>query len=215
MSDLLALCGSFVALFCAAILVACAFTRLATMGKRRLPPLDAHTPMRLSTLSGVYRARLVTADANGLVLTAPLQRDHYVPIRPGERVSVEAPVPNGVVLFRTTVTERRSEPHEVCLASPKEVHFSDRRHEARDKRWAGFKITLNGHRAELLDVSPHGAKVLCETRVATGELCLLTLPQPLGQARGWALECTPAAFGTSQGTVIRFRFYEALKLPEL
>src|SRR5690242_6540551 len=62
--------------------------------------------VRLRTEAGVFRTNFLSLEKSGWVLSAPLSRDNYVPLREGEQVIVEASTPQGLLVFRTTVAER-------------------------------------------------------------------------------------------------------------
>ncbi len=168
--------------------------------------LVAGEAVRIVTPDGSYRCRVVSFGTKGLVTTAPIFRDHYVPLRPGLEVFVQAPCPEGLATFRSTILRRDKDEREFLLAAPTQVRYSERRSEPRSRRVEGEYATLNGESARLVDLSAHGAKVVTTADVAPGDLVTVELPKAAGTAVGWALETRPASLRDRRAVEVRVRF---------
>jgi hypothetical protein len=165
--------------------------------------------LRLRATSGVYRCRYHRAVPVGWVVGAPLRRDHHVPLRPGENVVVEAPVPGGVQVFRSEVLDRIAATHELVLRQPTRVEAWDRRSEPRTPAPEGLLIELNGEMAGVVDSSPNGLRVLTLARLEPGEAIRLRVD---GELRyGWVLECLSAVWHGVSAREVRIR----LQSPEV
>lgn len=159
-------------------------------GRVRLyPPIGI---LRLRADSGVYRCRYHRVVPAGWVVGAPLRRDHHVPLRPGESVVVEAPVPGGVQVFRSEVLDRIAATHELVLRQPTRVEAWDRRSEPRTTASEGALIKLNGEMAGVVDAAPNGLRVLTLARLEPGEAIRLRVDGELRD--GWVLECLSAVW---------------------
>lgn len=144
--------------------------------KRRFnsSPLSGGT-LRLRTPSGVYRARFLRTTSEGWVFSAPLKRDAYVPLRPGESVTAECPTENGVLLFRSHVVSRDAETHEFTIEKPKATHARERRSGKR-ARVSNVAVDIDSIQASLVDISEGGARAVVARRFANGERVAVKLP---------------------------------------
>lgn len=182
---------------------------LITYRRRVLPiglPVEENTSCRLVGPGGDYRSYYLRATRKGLVFSAPLHRDNFVPLRVGEKVMVQAPAENAIITFRTEIVGRDPETHEFLLAKPERIRRVDRRAELRDTTLAGEAVEINQEPGELVDLSAYGAKILTATPVLPGDTVRLELPFEYGTAYGWILEATPAAFGPHLGHTVRIKF---------
>lgn len=135
----------------------------AGFGLRRLrrafvPPPNAK--LRLRTGAAVYRCRFIAEGPLGWIVSAPLQRDAYVPIEVGAPLACEATVEEGVALFDSRVRFRRSDPAHgatLVLEAPRNVRRLNRRDDPRLP--ASDEVTLDGQPARLLDLSQGGARL--------------------------------------------------------
>lgn len=123
----------------------------------------------------VYRTRFLSATPEGWVLAAPLSRDRYVPLRIGEKLTIEAACDQGLVLWRTEVVARAMDPHTFTVRKPEPARPQNRRRECRMPGSPWPEATLDGRPVELLDVSPRGCRVLADTRLAIGALVRVRL----------------------------------------
>jgi hypothetical protein len=180
---------------------------LTSFGRRRrieLPTVRPNTSLRLVGPGGVYRCYLIRTDREALVVSAPLHRDHFVPLRPEERLMVQMPVQDGLVTFRTEVLSRNADDHTVRLTYPQQYRLVDRRSEPRSVGVAGQAAIVNGSTAELLNLSAGGARVKTRLALRAGERIEVTLDQTACQ--GWALESIPDSLGTLPARNVRVRF---------
>ncbi len=197
--------------FVGSLMISYGLTRL--FGGRAIQPPIVGGTVRLKTTSGVYRTRLLAVDAAGWHLTAPLSRDAYVPLRPGEEVVLEAPVMGGAILARTSVASRDADTHEVIVAMPKRAHSIERRETRRVSESEGLPAKVESKAAVLLDVSPFGARVECEAEVGSGERVRLDLPWSEEPVFAWVLEVLPVLGTHGRWTACRVRFEDRAQMP--
>lgn len=209
MDELLRLVGATTLLFTGCLLISygVASARRAYRPKVALPE---NAPARLVGVNGVYRCHYQRTTPTGLVFSAPLQQDRYVPIRPGEKLLVQVPSPDGALTFRTQVALRDAETHELVLEHPAYVRRVDRRSESRDSRCRGTMALVNGDEAVLWDLSAGGAKVLTPTAITPGESVSVKLPEGLGEAHGWALDSRTEAVDGALLKAVRIQFEQPL-----
>jgi len=193
----------------------CAF--LAYVLMRWLQPHSALLPLegsilRVKCAHGVFRSRLIAIDAKGWRIAAPISRDNFVPLRPGEKLVVEAPVSGGALLTHTTVLERPGEGNELLLARPSRATKLERRETERRTDLRGT-CTVERLSATLLDISSYGARLWCSVRVAAGDRIRIDLPWIEEPVFAWVLEIVPAPDQGASRTLCRVRFEERLRLP--
>lgn len=171
------------------------------LGRKRNPPPPG-TTLRIRAHSGVYRSRLLSTAENLWRMSTPLQRNHYVPLREGEPITIEAPIPGGVYLFKTTVLHCDADKNELSFLVPPLTAPRERRQE---QRWVRqVPITLDDAPATLVDVSRLGARVKTSQRVKLGDRVKLMLAE--GLIVGWVIEAWPAKSGEPFADVLRVRF---------
>jgi hypothetical protein len=173
-------------------------------------PIAENTRVRMVGPGGSYRCYFVRRSKKGLVFSAPLQRDRYVPVRVGESMMVQAPVGDSLVTFRSSVESRDADSHEFVLAWPLRIRQVDRRSENRDKSVVGSIVRLNGEPASLIDLSAGGAKVMSNAVVEAGASVSVELPEQTETVYGWALESVPSSHGSAITREVRVRFEEPL-----
>lgn len=209
MLELLQMVGFLALLFAASMAVSYAVTARKRK-KLLIVPLPENTRVRMVGPGGSYRAFFLRQTKNGLVFSAPLQRDHFVPVRIGEALMVQAPLDDSIVTFRSTVTHRDPVTHELTLAAPSRIKHSDRRTEDREANLRGAIVKANGETSTLLDLSAGGARIVTTAPIEPGDTVRLELPMDYGTAHGWALESIAIAQGRSQAREVRLRFEEPL-----
>ncbi|HXH59766.1 MAG TPA: flagellar brake domain-containing protein, partial [Fimbriimonadaceae bacterium] len=170
--------------------------------------LPANTPVRLLGPGGAYRCHFLRRDEERLVFSSPIQADHYVPIRTGERLLVQAPGDNCLVSFRSEVAERDPDTHEIVLEEPEHIRRVERRTNKRSSALNGEDALLNGDIATLIDICTTGAAIITRRRTNPGERVNLVLPVTNLDTYGWALESSQAAFGIHPGYKVRIQFEE-------
>lgn len=186
--------------FTVSALIAYALTEMRA--RKRCTPPEVGTTLRLRAASGMYRSKLLAVDSSGWKISAPLSRNNYVPLRVDEVLTVEAPVPGGVYLFKTAVIGRDGETHELTLQAPLNVAPQDRRAVRRCSRDSA--VTLDGVRGVLVDISPLGARLKTEHHVAPGDRVRLDLPE--GRMYAWVLDSWPTRHGDEWRENVRLRF---------
>lgn len=156
----------------------------------------------------MYRCYFIREERDTLVVSAPLHRDHFVPVRPEEKLMVQLPVPDGLVTFRTYVVSRDSDDHTLRLAKPTHYRLVDRRAELRSTQVAGQAAVVNGSGAELVNLSAGGARVRTPLSLRAGERVEVKIGE--GACFGWALESIPDVLGTLPARSVRVRFESPL-----
>jgi hypothetical protein len=210
--SILQLSGTLLAVLAASGLISYGLMRLSLRSRGSLAPLVGGT-VRIKTIRGVYRSKLVRAGAEGWVLTAPLSRDAYVPFRVGESVVVEAPVAGGSILARTSIKHRDIETHELVLAPPRKMHPVERREMQRVQDPQGMTASLEGRPANLLDFAPFGARLECASGLASGERVRLDVPWMAEPIFGWVLEVLPSEGTQGRRMICRVSFEERAGIP--
>jgi hypothetical protein len=185
------------------------FYAVAAATNRRKPAtldLPEGSLLRLVAPSGTYRTRLVNVTSRGIIVSAPLQHSSYVPLHPGEKIIVQAPMPEGIITFRCEVANRSADEHEIVLTRPERVRKHDRRSEPRFTIWEDKPVKVNRGEGALVDLSAGGAKVFTMEVVRPGDFLSLFLPEGFGEVSGWALEAIPASRHGRKGSELRIQF---------
>lgn len=176
--------------------------------KQAINELVPNAPLRMRSLSGVYRSRFVGFREGNLQVGAPMMRDAFVPLRVGEPLTVEAPVENGVLIFRTEVLGRCGDSKTFLLQRPPNLRRTERRHELRTTRFAGTPGTLNGEWAELQDLSKHGASFHSFGTFLAGDVIKVEVPRFGAALLGWVLDVQPISIDSRTASVVRMRFVD-------
>jgi len=175
--------------------------------KRRAAPLPRiPTSVRIRARHGIYRAFLESIDKAGWLISAPLQRDVYVPLQPGEEIIVEAPTSSGVLLFRSVVTDRCSDAKHIMLETPRRSRYLDRREEPRNERVAGRCVQIDGHIAELVNLSLNGVCALVKGEITRGTRVRFWCPSSKEERYGWVLDSTADVLDGAPARRVRIRF---------
>lgn len=175
--------------------------------------LQPDAVLRLRSVSGVFRTRLIEERADGLLIGAPLYRDCYVPFQPGERLLVETPCASGVAFFASTVVSRFENPHTFLIERPKQLVRKERRSSPRFVPPDGHNVLVNGTHGVVENLSQDGARLLTCLELEAGESIEIDLGQG-APTRAWVLAIEPASLGSRQGASVRVRFAEPIQLPE-
>ncbi len=165
-------------------------------------PPEVGTTLRLRSTSGVYRSKLMAIAGNEWSISAPLSRNHYIPLRVDESLTVEAPVKGGVYVFKTVVCGRDNENHEFKIRPPVNISPRDRREVKRCERSEPAQV--DGHPAHLVDISALGARLKTARRLTVGDRIRLDLAD--GMLFAWVLESWPTRHGDDWREVVRVRF---------
>jgi len=205
MSELLHFVGLMAVLFAGSMGIAYMVTSLKRGRALCLDISEGHS-VRVLMPGGAYRCRFVRQDRGGLVLTAPMEQDRFVPVRPGESVMIQAPQNDSLLCFRSDILGRDGKLHEFTVANPSTIKRIERRGEKRDKSYLGSKAKLNGVSADMIDLCTMGAKLVSPAIVAAGDFITLELPMGLGKIEGWALATHPAAFEGKPAREVRIKF---------
>jgi hypothetical protein len=187
----------------AAISISWLFLRLAEVHRVRSEPPVGST-LRIRAASGIYRSQLERLEACYWTISAPLQRDHYVPLRVGEELVIEAATDRGALLFRGEVVERRSDPHVLVIQRPKRIHAVDRRDHRRWPHMQGAALSVEGEHASVVNLSEGGARLQTSLRVKRGERVRIDMPCGR-EVFGWVL--------ATEGNEHRIRFEELIEAP--
>lgn len=157
------------------------------------------TILRIRANSGCYRSRIESTSGSLWAISAPIQRDGYVPLRVGEELVVEGGALGAAVIFRTEVAAR--ETGVLRVRRPKKIHRVERRHYRRNPALTGVKVSVDGATGRILDFSEGGAKVETSFRVVRGGR--VSVQFPWGASVGaWVM--------STEGREARLRFEELI-----
>lgn len=162
--------------------------------------------LKLLTPSGAYRCQVESSGPKGIVTTAPLYRDSYVPIRIGEKVVVQVPYEDRLLTFHSSVLARDGVYHRMTLAFPTAYRLSDRRSVPRTKLQERVETQLNGAPAAFVEVSSMGARIVTLEKVGPGDFVNIEITAGGEKVSGAVLGAEPAAIGNRMGREIRVRF---------
>jgi len=180
--------------------------------RRRKPPVpQVNAVLRILTSGTVYRAHFVGVQPEGWAFTPPLQRDNYVPLRPGEPLVIETVMNGGVMIFRTTLKARHNSPPLLIADKPTSWHLDDRRESIRIGEVGHVQTKLDGDRVGLVDVSACGARVRSQARKAPGERVKLEITGMAEAIYAWVLDVSRKG----DRYMIRLRFEETADLTAL
>lgn len=207
MNDSLQLLGTLVLVFAASFATAYAW---AAIRRKPVRAPQINTVVRFHSGTAVYRAVFLGESKGGWLLSAPLQRDHHVPIRVGEQLRCEIVTPEGVRCFRSEVLERSSEPWRLLIRRPDRVGLRERRDTPRRKDLAGLRAHLDGEPSVLVDLSDLGAKVASAHAPVKGERLRVELPWLIQPQFAYVLDVSAPASTEQKGVEVRLRFEEPL-----
>lgn len=177
----------FVGLFFIAASVGYIITVLMD-SKRRVPVPAVGTVFRFRAPQAMYRTRFLGV-RNGLwAFSAPLSRNTYVPLHPGERLIAEGCFPNGVLLFRTEVAGRSLEDHSFEVKPPADGRLKERREDERVLLPFDRPVFVERVESKALDLSPCGIRVDTRAHLQRGERVRIDLPDRAEPLFGWVLE---------------------------
>jgi hypothetical protein len=208
MSDLVQLFGYFALCFASAMVVSFTWTTYRDRRKRLVMPEG--TMLRLRCRHGVYRSKVLAETSTGWEISAPLQRDHHVALRPGESLVVQAAIEGGAVMFKSEITGRLCDSHALVIRKPSEFSRIERRTERRVASKLRRDAYLEGEAARVLDISQLGARIATRAPVSRGERVKLSIcgrPEPMF---GWVLETVPGSELGYDSAEVRVRFEEIL-----
>ncbi len=204
MQEILLLLISFSAVFALGIIAARAWISLRTRAKGdELSPVE-NAKVRMKTSTALYRCRLISRDHNGWVFTAPMQRDHFVPISVGEQITCEVIANGGLIVFSTIVISRRAIEGSIVVAAPKSVKLQNRRDQT-DRKQVDMDVVVAGKNGAVIDLSPGGARVKIQGFEREGNMVRIDLPT--GESRGATVVDSK---NDHLGSVIRLKFDEPI-----
>jgi hypothetical protein len=202
MENLASLIVFFATGFAVALFAGWLYTQAVTRARRQVEPAVGAV-LRIRANSGMYRSKIVQVGKSVWTLSAPLQRDHYVPFRVGEEIVIEAAGKRGALVFRSEIVARDANTHELMIRRPLEVHEVERREHKRWPHLNGSKVQVDGVNGRILDLAQGGARLEVSTRLRRGDR--LRLDTPWGQTLfAWVLESEPGQ--------VRVRFEELVEL---
>jgi hypothetical protein len=188
--------------------VAVAYVATGRKPKPKATPKLGAT-LRLRGAGGIYRAKLLGFDEDRWRISCPLSRNNYVPLRIEDRLTIEAPVEEGVIVYRTQICGRDDENHEFLVDAPDDAKVTDRRQEKR--RPLDLEVRVEGHEGRIVNLSSLGARILTNRASSIGERIRLELAD--GLVYGWVLDFWPARAGEDYRESVRVRFEEVFSLP--
>jgi hypothetical protein len=179
---------------------------------RRKPAMapQINTVVRFRSGAAVYRSVFLGETKGGWLLSAPLQRDHHVPVRVGEELRCEIVTAQGIRHFRSEVLERSSEPWRLLIRRPGKVELRERRDTPRRKDLSGLRADIDGETAVLVDLSDLGARVASAHAPIKGERLRVDLPWLIQPQFAYVLDVTAPSSTEQRGVEVRLRFEEPL-----
>jgi hypothetical protein len=206
MKEIAELVGYFAVLFAASMGAAWLIASLK-LSLRKAPDPEPGAGLRIRGTGGMYRTRVLEVRGPFWVLNAPLMRDFYVPLHVGEMLTVEWPLTDGVMFFKTVIRARDAATHTLIIDRPAGGRKTERRGETRvsDPSWA--PVGFEGVASTLVDVSPSGAKIETTRPTVVGERVRLDFPWIEAPVFGWVLD---ASLSSKAGAQARIRFEERL-----
>lgn len=175
MQDFLKLVGSFTLVFALSYALTFMFTQFLKKRHPELVPAE-NDKIRFKTSEGMFRCRYVREDVEGWHFSAPMQRDHYVPLAVGTELTCEAITQHGVLIFESTVINRRLDPARIVVTAPAEIKIIERRDRQRVTDMAEMDITIDGQKGKLIDRSSGGIKVVLGGFLKEGEAVEVNFP---------------------------------------
>jgi hypothetical protein len=209
MTDILQLLGIFTLSF--SLSCAVAYFLVKRREHSHALKLEPGTTLRIRTGGAMYRSTLVQAGDKLWALSAPLQRDSHVPIRPTERLLVQAADDDGAYFFRTEVISRDVEAHQLIVRAPKAVKRLERRVTGGRRREVCLPASLDGQEARVIDLSSAGARIATRANVGRGQRVRLDMaghPEPI---YGWVLDQIAGSDLGYESSEVRVRFEEFVK----
>ena len=206
MQEILTLLVSFSVVFGLGIVLAKAYLSFrARSCKDGFVPVE-NAKVRMKTSTALYRCRLVSTSASGWVFTAPMHRDHFVPVSVGEEITCEVVAKGGVLLFSTKVIARKPIEGTIVVATPKNFKIDDRRNKT-DRSEVQMEVVVAGKTGAVMDLSPGGARVKIQGFEREGNMVRIDLPT--GESRGALVVDSK---NDHIGSVIRLKFDEPIEV---
>jgi len=181
-----------------ALLVSWLYVRFGRLLRERRDPSPGSI-LRLRASGGVYRSQILALGADAWRISAPLQRDCFVPLRQGEDVVIEAACEGGALVFRTQILDRCLDDHTLLVGRPATIHRIERREHPRWREFAGEKLDIEGCAGRIIDLAAGGARIQSVYRACKGERVKLDMPWK-ETLYGWVL--------SREGDETRVRFEE-------
>lgn len=172
--------------------------------------LPEGNPLRLLTPYGTYHCRVRAESGAGLSVTAPISANARVPLREGVKVVVQAPTPQGVMTFASTVAGRHEDPPSLSLSAPEGLRVVERRSGRRMRAATGALGSIDGEPALVIDSGEMGSCLVSRDRFPAGELVVVGLPTSCQPTLGWVLESTPDSWDGRPAYRTRIRWCEGL-----
>lgn len=183
--------------------------------KRSVCRLPLGAQLRIKSHQGIYRSRLIEYAGPNWVISAPLSRDNYVPLREGEAVTVEAATHEGILVVQSVIHIRDDESHQFWLSNPCEVSYFDRRQAHRVCYGQGVNIAVEGSDANLIDLSERGVKFHSWREFAKGERIHIQLPWDHEPTSAWIIDVAGHHAGPRGITEYRAIFEELVEPQEV
>lgn len=171
--------------------------------------LDPKLKVRLVTSKGVRLTQLIGEGANRSIrLAPPIGIGDAMPLAEGDSLFVQMPQSAGSVSFRSVI--QKVEPSgDLIIAPPTYVRRVERRSEPRLTDLKRIAPTINGVRAEFIDLSAGGAQLVTHAPIANGqEVALSWEGNP--PITAFVLEARPAPAHGEHALRLRLRFVEPL-----
>ncbi len=179
---------------------------------KRLPIPKQNAVLRISTAGCIYRAHFIGERPDGgWAFTPPLQRNSYVPIRPGDYIILETVTDRGMAVYKTSVKERSTTPPMLIAHRPTFWHIEDRRDFARIDEIGHVQAKLDGDKVGLVNMSACGARIRSQARRSPGDRVRLDVAGFGEPIHGYVLDSDRKG----DRYIIRLRFEEETDLGAL
>jgi hypothetical protein len=162
------------------------FTRWKS-GFHRFAPPRPGAVFRISIGAALLRTRLDTAFQHNWRFDPPLSGARF-DLEPGTQVVGEYPSPNGLLRFRSVISEVEESGH-FSIKTPRSTRLVERRSEPRNLRPG--QVSIENLPATCIDLSPIGGRFETECGARKGERIRLDFPQISEPVFGWVLETYP------------------------
>lgn len=170
--------------------------------------------VRMKSGAHVYRSKFLRFDGNDLVFSAPLSRDSYVPLHPGDVLTLETTTPSGLLVLQSKVSSRELDPHELLITEPHEVAFFNRRMAHRVAYGQNVTVEVDQTECLLMDVSERGIKFRCWREHAKGERVNIRLPWDSEAVGAWIIDCKQLTGEFAGKTEYRAIFEDLVEPPD-
>lgn len=179
--------------------------------QKRTPVPKQSAMLRVTNGATMFRSQFLGVRPDGWSISTPIQRNTWIPLKPGDLLTIETIHNRGIAIYRTTLKYVSKNPSMIVVEVPSIWQADDRRDEERITTLGHLESKLDGHRVGILDISTCGARLNSQEAFPNGQrvrLDVVGLEEPIS---GWVL----ASDRRGDRFVVRLRFEEILDLEPL